>query len=61
VSFDGRGFVSTPIFDRARLLAGNRLAGPALVEEHASTTVVFPGDALTVDEYGNLVIAIARS
>jgi N-methylhydantoinase A len=61
VSFDGRGFVSTPIFDRARLLAGNRLAGPALVEEHASTTVVFPGDALTVDEYGNLIIAIARS
>lgn len=61
VSFDGRGFVSTPIFDRTKLLAGNRVAGPALVEEHASTTVVFAGDALTVDEYGNLVIEIARN
>jgi N-methylhydantoinase A len=61
VSFDGRGFVATPTFDRTRLLAGNRIAGPALIEEHASTTVIFPGDELTVDEYGNLVIAIARN
>jgi N-methylhydantoinase A len=60
VSFDGRGFVATPTFDRTKLLAGNRIAGPALVEEHAATTVVFPGDRLAVDEYGNLVITIAR-
>jgi N-methylhydantoinase A len=61
VSFDGRGFVSTPTFNRTKLLAGNRIAGPALVEEHASTTVVFPGDELTVDAFGNLVIEIARN
>ena len=31
---------TTPTYDRARLLkAGNRIAGPALIEEHASTTV----------------------
>ena len=35
--------------------------GPALVEEHASTTVVFPGDQLKVTAYGDLVITIARS
>jgi N-methylhydantoinase A len=55
------GFVATPTFDRARLLAGNEVPGPALVEEHASTTVVHPGDTLWVDEFGNLVIAIRRS
>ena len=33
--------------------------GPALIEEHASTTVLMPGDALEVDAYGNLVIAVA--
>jgi N-methylhydantoinase A len=60
VSFDGRGFVSTPTFDRAKLLAGNHIAGPALGEEHASTTVVFPGDELTVDTFGNLVMQMAR-
>ena len=34
-------------------------AGPALIEEHASTTVLMPGDRMTVDAYGNLVIAVA--
>ncbi len=53
--------VATPIFAREALLAGNRIEGPALVEEHASTTVVLPGDALEVDDFGNLVITIGRS
>ncbi len=44
---------------RAALLAGNRIDGPALIEEHASTTVLLPGDRLEVDAYGNLVIAVA--
>jgi N-methylhydantoinase A len=53
------GFVITPTFVRAVLLAGNRIAGPALIEEHASTTVVHPGDSAEVDAIGNLVIAIS--
>jgi len=53
------GFVSTPTFVRAVLLAGNRIVGPALIEEHASTTVVHPGDSAEVDAIGNLVIAIS--
>jgi N-methylhydantoinase A len=58
VFFDGR-FRDAPTWRRAALLAGNRIAGPALIEEHASTTVLMPGDKLTVDVYGNLVIAVA--
>ena len=38
--------------------AGNEIAGQALVEEHASTTVVLPGDKLAVDPFGNLMIAV---
>ena len=52
------GFLDTPAFDRKALLPGNRIAGPALVEEHASTTVLMPGDTLKVDALGNLVIAV---
>lgn len=52
------GFVDTPTFARVALLAGNRLEGPALVEEHASTTVVMPGDLVEVDRFGNLLIAV---
>jgi N-methylhydantoinase A len=58
VSFGGR-FRSAPTYRRAELLAGNKITGPALIEEHASTTVLMPGDQLTVDAYGNLSIAVA--
>jgi N-methylhydantoinase A len=52
----GDGFVETPIYDRASLPPGHRLAGPAVVEEFGSTTVVFPGQTVTVDPHGILVI-----
>ncbi len=59
VCFSARdGFVDTPIYLRDGLKAGNRLRGPALIEEHASTTVLMPDDLLTVDAYGNLDIAV---
>jgi N-methylhydantoinase A len=54
----GAGFAETPVYDRSGLLAGNRIAGPALIEEHASTTVLMPGDMLSVDALGNLVIFV---
>ncbi len=53
--------VETASYDRAALEVGNRIAGPALIEEYASTTVVHPGDVVTVDAFGNLVIEILRS
>ncbi len=55
----GGGWIETPTYQRERLLAGNRLNGPALVEEYASTTVVLPGDCLEVDRWGNLRIKVA--
>ena len=58
VSFDGK-FRAAPTYKRAELLAGNRISGPALIEEHASTTVLMPRDRMTVDAYGNLVIKVA--
>ncbi|HUI14975.1 MAG TPA: hydantoinase/oxoprolinase family protein [Xanthobacteraceae bacterium] len=58
VYYAGR-FHATPTYRRAALLSGNRLKGPALIEEYASTTVLMPGDTLEVDQFGNLVIAVA--
>jgi N-methylhydantoinase A len=49
---------ATPTYRRDDLLAGNRIKGPALIEEYASTTVLMPGDVLDVDAFGNLVIAV---
>jgi N-methylhydantoinase A len=57
VYFDEEGsFISTPIFDRARLLAGDRLSGPAIVEEFDSTALVLPGQEGHVDRVGNIVV-----
>ena len=61
VYFAGGGFVETPTYQRGALKAGNCISGPALIEEHASTTVVHPGDQLKVDAYGDLIIEIQRS
>ncbi|MDO9278353.1 MAG: hydantoinase/oxoprolinase family protein [Polaromonas sp.] len=58
VYFRSAGFVSTPVYKRPALRSGNRLSGPALIEEHASTTVVQPGDTVLVDEFGNLQISV---
>ena len=61
VYFSGVGMVETPTYDRAQLKAGNRITGPALIEEYASTTVVNPKDVLDVDAFGNLHIKIWRT
>ena len=52
------GFVDTPAYNRSHFLAGNRIEGPAVIDEHASTTLIEPGDFAIVDAYGNLVISV---
>jgi N-methylhydantoinase A len=61
VIFEGRDAVTAAVFDRAMLLAGNIIKGPAIIEEVASTTVVEPGDTLTVNRFGHLVMKIGSS
>ena len=36
----------TPIYDRTLMRQGDRLAGPAVIEEAASVTVLRPGQAM---------------
>ncbi len=54
----GGSFVDAPFYRRARLPAGARLEGPAIVEENGSTTVVPPGARGAVDPAGNLVLEL---
>lgn len=57
VYFDGE-WVPTRLYDRERLRAGDVFAGPAIVTEYSSATVLPPGDVLRVDELRNLVIEV---
>ena len=47
------GRVETPIYDGHRLVPGNALEGPAVVELDTTTVVVHPGQTLGMDPYGN--------
>jgi N-methylhydantoinase A len=58
--FRGR-FVVTPIYEGPRLVPGQAILGPAIVEEPFTTIVVYPGQRATVDAFGNYVIALGRS
>ena len=47
------GRIDTPVYDGHRLVPGNRLAGPAIVELETTTVVLHPGQGLRMDDYGN--------
>ena len=56
VYFRGEGWVTCEVYDRELLPPGAVVEGPAVVEERMSTTIVHPGQALRVDEYGNCLL-----
>ena len=57
VCFDGSGeSVDCTILDRSRLVPGNVVSGPAIVEQLDSTTVIPPGMVGTVDRFQNVII-----
>ncbi len=58
---ESKDYVSCPIYDRYRLGAGMVIAGPAVVEEMDSTTVIHPGYQAVVDRGGNLLLTTAGS
>ncbi len=53
--------VPTRYYDRAELRAGNRLVGPAIVNQYDSTTVIPPGIEAHIDRHGNIVIEVGAS
>jgi N-methylhydantoinase A len=57
VYFDD-SFHETRVYDRELLRPGDTFAGPAIVSEYSSATVLPLGDVLRVDGLGNLVIEV---
>jgi N-methylhydantoinase A len=56
---ESRDFVSCPVYARDDLKCGNRFAGPAIVEQMDSTTVILPGMTARIDPYLNLILEVA--
>ena len=52
----GGEWVGAPLYHRTRLEPGHELAGPAVIEQEDSTTLVHPGARVRVDGLSNLLI-----
>lgn len=48
----------TTLYERSRLLAGNVVHGPAVIDEVSATTVLYPGDVATVHETGAIFVEV---
>jgi N-methylhydantoinase A len=57
VWFDG-SWIKTPIYARDELPVGATITGPAIFNQMDTTTVAEPGNRITVDEVGNLIIEV---
>jgi N-methylhydantoinase A len=56
--FDARARLEFAVYERRLLAPGDRIGGPAIVDEGTSTTVVHSAQRLAVDEYGHLLIEV---
>ncbi len=50
--------MKTPVFDGEKLVPGNGVSGPAIVETPDTTVAVHPGQALAVDAFGNFELTL---
>jgi N-methylhydantoinase A len=56
-----RTWMPFSVHRRDRIAVGMVLPGPAIIEEDESTTVVPSGASLHIDEYGSLIVKLARA
>jgi N-methylhydantoinase A len=57
VWFDGR-WLQTTVYQREHLSTGQRLDGPAIIEQLDATTVIEPPDRARIDSCGNVIVEI---
>ena len=51
---------ATPVFDGEKLISGNQIEGPAIVETAGTTVVVHPETTLRLDALGNFELSFRR-
>jgi N-methylhydantoinase A len=57
---EANAFQTAKVYNRAELMAGDRIAGPAIIDQFDSTTVMLAGQTATVDRTGTLIIEDTR-
>ena len=51
--------METPVYEGDKLRPGNLIAPPAIIEEMATTIVIFPGSRALVSNYGHYLIEVS--
>lgn len=60
VYYEKQGWVNTPVYDREVLPPNEVVHGPAIVEEKAAVTVIYQGQQLHLDDFGNIIIEMGE-
>lgn len=58
VFYEERGWIHVSVYDKDKLKVEESVTGPAIIEEQSSSIILYDGDVLQKDKYGNLVIEI---
>ncbi len=58
VYFDEGGYQSTPVYLRSGLSIGQRLEGPAIIEEPGCTSLLPPDVVAEISEHGNVIVSL---
>jgi N-methylhydantoinase A/oxoprolinase/acetone carboxylase beta subunit len=58
VRFDPRTEIEATVYDRSGLLAGDTFAGPAIVQEDGSATLVPPNVRVDVQPSGHMILTV---
>lgn len=53
--------VKCPIYEREALTVGDRVEGPAIIEEYASTTFLSFGDEASISEFDDIIITVGET
>lgn len=61
VDYAERGVHTADIYDSTRLEPGMHFSGPAVIEDPGTTIVVFPGNHVEIDDFGNTLISQLHS
>lgn len=59
VDYATDGIHEATIYDSEKLEPGMEFIGPAIIEDPGTTVVIHPGNGVTIDRFGNIVITIA--
>lgn len=56
VLYENEGWLKTNVYNRDLLAAGEKISGPAIIEERSASTLIYEDQHAEIDEYGNIII-----